>query len=336
MTAVLVLPTSNHLLAQADSSVDPRLAAWLGPQDWKRDSEGPVVSLGANGNFDDQHIHAPVVAREGDEYRMWYVGSRGSVIDRVFRMGLATSRDGVAFEKHAANPLLQFPSKWQSVLTPTLLCDLSGVPLRENGKLRMWLSSTNFRGESKLHTLHETTSDDGLTWSEPSQPLLDHVYSPTILKDGDVYRMWYTDVANDPWCFRHATSSDGRHWQVLPEPVMTVGQKWEQGRLFYPTVVKVDGVFLMWYGSYWAQERSKTALGFAASLDGKQWVRSPYNPVFRPDVSRKWESHYTTSQSLMRLPDGTWKIWYATRTAPPFVHKYFAIGTARWDGPQKP
>jgi hypothetical protein len=90
----------------------------------------------------------------------------------------------------------------------------------------------------------------------------------------------------------------------------------------------------MWYGSYWrGQDSQKTALGFAVSRDGLRWTKSPHNPVFRPDPMREWESHYTTSQSLIRLEDGSWRIWYASRTRPPFVHKYFAIGTARWAGP---
>ena len=58
-----------------------------------------------------------------------------------------------------------------------------------------------------------------------------------------------------------------------------------------------------------------------------------HNPVFGPEPSRDWESHYTTSQTVMRLADGSWRMWYATRPAPPFDHKYYAIGTAHWAGP---
>ena len=44
-------------------------------------------------------------------------------------------------------------------------------------------------------------------------------------------------------------------------------------------------------------------------------------------------AEYTTSQSIVKLPDGSWRIWYAARQKPPFVHKYFAIGTARMSTP---
>jgi hypothetical protein len=76
-----------------------------------------------------------------------------------------------------------------------------------------------------------------------------------------------------------------------------------------------------------------TALGVAVSRDGSTWEKSAHNPVFGPDGLRDWESHYTTSQTVIQLPDGRWRIWYGARPAPPFDHKYFAIGTAVWDGP---
>ena len=101
--------------------------------------------------------------------------------------------------------------------------------------------------------------------------MLKGVYAPTVLKDGDTYRLWYTDVSKSPWLIRYAESRDGRAWSVDPEAVLKVDQDWELSRLFYPTVRKVDGVLLMWYGSYWkGQGSQKTALGFAVSRDGRQ------------------------------------------------------------------
>ena len=166
----------------------------------------------------------------------------------------------------------------------------------------------------------------------PSEPQISGVYAPTILKDGDNYHMWYTDVSAEPWKFRHAQSQRRSKVDATKEPVLRLGQEWEQGRLFYPTVVKSGDMFLMWYGSYWSAFEGKTAIGFAVSSDGINWHKNPHNPVFRPEPSREWESHYTTSESIMQLPDGSWRMWYASRQKPPFDHKYFAIGTAHWEG----
>lgn len=306
---------------------------WLEDQHWERDGDHPCLSLGAPGAFDDAHIFAPCVTYEGGRYLMWYCGSRGTVEDRVFALGLATSDDGVHFTKHPASPVLRFADGERSILTPTLLRHANGTVCREDGKLRMWFSSCSFPAGDGTHTLHEATSRNGRDWTPPSAALLAHVYAPTILKEGGVYRMWYTDVRREPWCFRYAESEDGRRWDVRAGAVLVLDQAWEHERLFYPTVLNVNGVYAMWYGSYShhaAGEAMKTALGFATSEDGCLWRKAPGNPVFGPDPTHDWESHYTTSQSVLRLPDGSWRMWYASRPAPPFVHKYFAIGTARW------
>ena len=311
------------------------LGAWLGPQRWKRDSEGPCLSLGLPGSFDDMHIFAPCVTFERGGYLMWYCGSQGVVADRVFGLGLAKSADGIHFARHAASPVLAVPGGRRSLLTPALLRHPDGSVLRENGRLRLWFASADLGLAHGPFWLHEATSEDGVSWTEPSEPQLDGIYSPTVIREGDTYRMWYTDVSADPWLFRHAESGDGRNWQVTVEPVLQVDQPWEHQEVFYPTVVKTKGLYLIWYGSYSEPGEAKTALGFAVSLDGIHWKKNPGNPVFGPDESRPWESHYTTSQSVMRVPGGWWRIWYASRCKPPFTHKYYAIGTATWPGPEE-
>lgn len=314
-------------LLAAERQVPHELRGWLEPQTWIRDCDQPVVQLGKPSQFDDMHLFAPYVVQDGNQFRMFYCGSRGKVEDRVFALGLATSRDGKTFEKFAGNPVYRFGDEKHSILTPSIL--------RDGDQWRMWFAATDFKDASGLHTLHAATSADGVHWSEPSPALLTNVYAPSVIKTGRTYRMWFTRVGQKPWVICHATSQNGREWKVTPQPVLELDQPWEHERLFYTAVVRHEGAYLMWYGSYWkeAQPELKTALGLAVSLDGIQWYKHPANPVFRPDVTRSWESNYVTSHSVMRLSDGQWRIWYATRTNPPLTHKYFAIGTASWSGP---
>ncbi|QDT41807.1 Alpha/beta hydrolase family protein [Gimesia alba] len=321
-------------LLSASEPIPQELRPWLNGQNWHRDTQGPILELGNPGEFDDTHLFAPSVSYEDGQFSLWYCGSRGTVKQRIFQMGLAHSPDGIRFQKQQQNPVFQFGDAKHSILTPTLLRTPDGATLRENNQLRMWFSSTDFQDPTGLHQLHETTSSDGIHWSKPSPAELKHVYAPTILKTGRTYQMWFTDVSKDPWCIKHASSLDGKKWRVTPDPVLEIDQTWEAGRLFYPTVLKINDVYLMWYGSYWKARKNTTALGFAASIDGLKWYKSAANPIFKPDPDRPWESHYVTSQSVMRLPDHSFRIWYASRKQPPFVNKYFAINTAHWSGPQ--
>ncbi|MEX0678720.1 MAG: hypothetical protein WD063_16700, partial [Pirellulales bacterium] len=281
------------------------LARWLAPQEWEKNTDGPILSLGAPGAFDDMHIFAPAVAEENGRFQLWYCGSRGTRYTRVFRLGLATGTDGKTFEKYAHNPVFEFGDGEHSVLTPGLLHRGDGTILREDGKLRMWFSSTVF-GKTGLHTLHESTSADGIHWAKPSGVLLEHVYCPTVLKNDRGYQLWFVDVSKRPWVIRYATSTDGRQWTVREKPVLQLSQPWEAEIVVYPCVLWLDGVYLMWYGSYnHAVRRQTTAIGFAASSDGIHWHKHPQNPVLRPDPKRPWESNYVTSGCVMRLADGS-------------------------------
>ncbi len=330
---IVALGATVASLTPAAAEPPRALAKWLGPQLWDKDVAGPILSLGAAGEFDDMHIFAPAVIEEKSRFLLWYCGSRGTRATRVFRLGLATSDDGKAFERHRQNPVLEFKDGIRSVLTPALLRQGDGGVLREDGKLRMWHSAANL-AKGGLHTLHETTSADGIHWAEPSPALLDHAYCPSVLKTAKGYEMWYSDVSKRPWVIRHAASADGRTWKATERPVLQLSQDWEAEIVVYPTVLQIDGVYLMWYGSYYsAVRRQTTAVGFAASLDGLHWHKHPQNPVLIPDPKRPWESNYVGSGCVARLADGSFRYWYASRKAPPFENLYFALNTARWAGP---
>jgi predicted GH43/DUF377 family glycosyl hydrolase len=334
--------TLNPLVHGED--LPPAVKAWLGPQQWTHDLNEPVLSLGETGAFDDTHIFAPCVAKENGSYQLWYCGSTGTARDvsgqrvpdeRCFKLGLATSNDGLHFTKHG-KPVFEINDPARSILTPSVLRSADGTPLREGGKLRMWFSTADFSGRTGPHVVQESTSGDGTEWSPASEAELQKAYAPSVLKTGNEYQIWYTDVSSFPWKFRHARSNDGKSWNVTPEPVMFIDQTWEYRVLVYPCVIKVDDCYLMWYGSYTADDRLKTAMGFAASQDGIRWHKHPENPVLRPSADRPWESNYVGNASVIREPDGKFRMWYASRKKPPFLNLYFAINSATWGGPSNP
>jgi predicted GH43/DUF377 family glycosyl hydrolase len=195
----------------------------------------------------------------------------------------------------------------------------------------MYFAAVDFPGGTYKHDLYQTTSADGLTWAKPTL-VMENAYAPCVVKDGEKYRMWYTCIDRHPWHTKHAESADGTKWTITERPCIVMDQKWEVKDQVYPMVVKADGVWLMVYGCYWNDDKH-TALGFAVSKDGLTWTKHPGNPVFRPEPKNDWESNFTTSHTLLRLPDGGFRLWYAGRKQPPWSNLYFAIGTAHWSGP---
>ncbi len=195
-------------VSSAAAQVPDQLKRWLGPQDWKRDVDGPILSLGKSGEFDDTHIFAPMVATDNGRFLLWYCGSQGFAHDlskkrlpdeRVFKLGLATSNDGKRFEKHADGPVFMLEDAKRSVLTPTVLRNPDGSVLREDGKIRMWFSSGTLGGGGRVHSIQETSSTDGVHWSTASPDLVERAYAPTVIKTGQGYQMWYTVPGRYPW-----------------------------------------------------------------------------------------------------------------------------------------
>ncbi len=134
--------TLDVLGSSATAQTPVELQRWLGPQHWERDVDGPILSLGEPGEFDDTHIFAPMVATDSGRFLLWYCGSQGfahdlakqrTVDERVFQLGLATSDDGKQFERHAKRPVCVLDEERLSILTPAVLRNPDGSVLREEG-----------------------------------------------------------------------------------------------------------------------------------------------------------------------------------------------------------
>ena len=128
------------------------------------------------GKFDDQHIFAPHVIRQDGEFWMYYSGSqrcvdagtyKGKARDpahpersdqRLFKLGLAKSKDGKHFTRHSDEPVFSFGDDIHSVVTAAILKNPDGSVHREDGKLRMYFAAVDFPGGTYKHDLYETTS----------------------------------------------------------------------------------------------------------------------------------------------------------------------------------
>ena len=105
------------------------------------------------------------------------------------------------------------------------------------------------------------------------------VGSPSVIKDGSTYKMWYTglDAAALYGRIGYATSPDGITWtKYAGNPVLDVGApgSWDTNYRGRPTVVKVGGLYHMWFNGY-----ANSSIGYATSPDGVTWTEYAGNPV---------------------------------------------------------
>ncbi len=161
---------------------------------WTKHPGNPILPV-TPGAWDGQKVIDPCVIRWGSIYEMWYSGLGP---DGKFRLGHATSSDGVNWTKHAANPVMDvgpagsFDS--DGVRDPSVLYDnVSYV-------YRMWYTGIDSNGHYRLGY---ATSYDGLDWTKYSgNPILepgptgswdaDMAALAEVIHDGGTYKMWYT------------------------------------------------------------------------------------------------------------------------------------------------
>ena len=62
----------------------------------------PILPLGSSGAWDDTEAGLAHVLFDGEKYQMWYSGSPQA---DVYRIGYATSSDGIHWEKYENNPV---------------------------------------------------------------------------------------------------------------------------------------------------------------------------------------------------------------------------------------
>jgi len=150
-----------------------------------------------------------------------------------------------------------------------------------------------------------------LGWGETGQWDEGLVWFPTVIKDGDIYKMWYTGA--DDWQFSgpiskigYAWSSDGITWnRYSGNPVLQADLDWEGAYLIGSVVIKDGSTFKMWYGTTY---NATNPVGYATSADGITWTKHP-TPVLEIGPESEWDSGNMQPTTVIKEGD-TYKMWY--------------------------
>lgn len=269
--------------------------------------EGRLLSPSAPPAWDSLNVYDPSVLRNGDTYMMWYTGSDGSGSTAI---GLATSPDGITWTKHPGNPVLTSSQTWDAarVANPDVIFD--------GATYHMWYTGVNASGISRIG---HATSADGVAWTKDvDNPVLtvgaggtwegEDVNTPSVVRVGSAYHMWYTGYDGSYSRIGHALSSDGTVWTKDPtNPVIDVGKvgDWDWLNAYSPDVVVADGLFYLWYSGETLPEAWET--GLAMSVDGEAWTRA--ERILPEGPTGTFDSDSADRPSVL-LDDGTFRVWY--------------------------
>lgn len=150
----------------------------------------------------------------------------------------------------------------------------------------------NIIGRGKLK-LSETVTGILRRWRQ-GEPM---IWDPWILKDDDVYRLFYLKgiEGQTPWWtisnICGAISTDLEHWQdlgILLEP--NPANDWESGRVCAGCTYKEDGVYYLFYsaGGKELPHLKNEAIGLATSTDGLHFSRCSDRPLLVPKDDDQW------------------------------------------------
>ncbi|RLJ04014.1 MAG: hypothetical protein DRP18_05280, partial [Candidatus Aenigmatarchaeota archaeon] len=132
---------------------------------WQKYSGNPILAPGSSGEWDDENIATAFVIKIGNTYHLWYEGN-GNPDYWEWKIGHATSSDGITWTKDANNPVLEgTPGEWDAagVWDPVVLYNTEG-----DGKYIMWYGGQDkpSNDASRIYNIGWATSDDGVNWTK--------------------------------------------------------------------------------------------------------------------------------------------------------------------------
>ncbi len=167
---------------------------------WTKSQNNPVLEPGQPGSWDDTSVAYSSVILSDGMYRMWYQGgdSRGT-----WRIGHATSTDGIRWDKSSANPVLYPGSQgeWDNerVFTPTVV----------QTRLGYLLLYTGGPGTALGYAL----SEDGVSWrKDPRGPAITvmagaQILTLTALQEGDKLGIWFGEQRDGRLTIRRTSTT---------------------------------------------------------------------------------------------------------------------------------
>jgi predicted GH43/DUF377 family glycosyl hydrolase len=271
---------------------------------WTRPVADPVLDVGAEGEWDSLSLEFPVVVAEGpDSYKMWYAGEGPD----GWRIGHATSENGIDWTKHPGNPVVDVGEEdWnnRAVSGPSILY--------EGGVYKMWLNAVGEADAGWTPYIAYATSADGVDWAwDAGNPLFSRdpghpwesgwVWRPSVLHESSDYEMWYSAFGEGQGRTGYATSPDEVTWTKYNgglEPVLSGTEgEWDEGRAFNAFAIYASSTYTMWYDNDFA-------IGVVTSTNGISWTKSISNPVFSPGTPVEWGQPVVTVEGSPVVLDG--------------------------------
>lgn len=244
-----------------------------------RVSSEPLLHHGSRGTFDEFGVMCGSVIKIKELYHMYYVGwSRLISVPYNWAIGLATSIDGVSFNRYSKGPIIG-----ASHNEPFLQAGCSSI-ISENGIYTLFYTSgiNWIENNGKFESVYQimcARSEDGLIWQRNGVPIIEEVISNEAQASPSV--MYFNNRWNMVFSYRHSTdfrnglrgyrlgyawSSDLKNWN-RDDSYLNLGLSdtgWDSEMICYPQFFKIgDKINIIYCGN----DFGKTGFGIAELID---------------------------------------------------------------------
>ena len=221
---------------------------------WQEYAGNPVQAPGPLGSIDDMGPFAGEIIKVGGTYLHYYTavqriaGPDGREIDRVKRIGLATSRDGLSFQRHGSEAVLPAYTG-------------AAVVVEQGGLYHSFFNRRHARGHVELCVVRSRdpyrfdvgAAQVALPPGLPGSWEGHQVQNPRVFRDQGLWYMVYggSDRFDDnPHHFGVAASEDLRHWERYEgNPILARGEEgeWDDCAIWPCAVAHVGDTYYLYY-----------------------------------------------------------------------------------------
>lgn len=261
--------------------------------------EKPVLERGKEGEWDSMDLLNPSVLERDGIFYNYYSGFDG----KRWSTGLATSKDGIIWEKYKNNPVLTLSKEgWDSQYIAA-----NGSAVVFQNKVYYFYQGVN---ENNVTQIGLAISENGMDFTKQKSPVLScgaqgewdsqGVADPyVIVLDGKLYLYYLGMNQLSIQRLGVAVSTDGIHWtKSNANPIMDVGVKgsFDENGLGEPSVYYEAPYFYMLYTGRNAEEMRN--IGLAYSMDGINWYKNNYDGLFTLQED-SWDSKVICDTTML-------------------------------------
>ncbi len=234
----------------------------------------PVFEGRGPGFWDERIRERGWILREDDTYHLWYTGYTKA--DGVMKLGYATSRDGLTWERYPNNPI--YSEHWVEDMTV----------VKHDGTYYMFAEGKNdeaylLTSTDRIHWTHQGKLDIRKVNGDAISP---GAYgTPAVFQEDGTWYLFYEREDEAIWL---ATSKDLKVWTHLQdEPVLKRGpDAYDQAMLALDQIVKYEGRYYAYYhGLIPDSSPQEWTTAIAVSIDLVHWEKFEGNPILADDRS---------------------------------------------------